>query len=287
MRCDWKYKMVGVVTLYQPDMEKCIDNIEKYIADIDTLIIWDNSPLSLGLQERISKHFCGREKQIIWHGNGENTFIAPAIDYALEYAQKKDYDLILTMDQDSVWDDFRSYRKAIELDLSEGYMRVYTPYIKGCDKWKVTKDIQNRHLFINSGTVYPTEILVTIGGTDPMFPLDALDHDLSIRVQKAGFDIVCLTNCLLYHSMGTPTKSKYLPLKANNYNAQRTYEITRCHIINYRKHRDWLNYADKFRIIKDFVVMRIIRILLLETDKWFRIKMIFKGIKDGFSLKIQ
>ncbi len=281
----FKYKMIGVVTLYNPDVSEVAENIMRYAPWLDTLVIWDNSPLEHSVKSQMLPLLDSIATKILWHGTGENTFIAMAIDFAWNRAKSENFDFVLTMDQDSQWSDFAAYRRLIEDDYGSGQRRVYVPYIKGCDKWPVLSAMQQRRLFINSGTVYPTEILTAIDGPDKRFPLDALDNDLAIRVQEAGYTIVCLTDCLLFHVMGNPTKSKWLPLKANNYSAQRTYEITRSHVFNYRQHRNWLTLGDKWRIAKDFIIMRLVRIVLIEDDKLNRIKMLLRGIRDGIKCK--
>ncbi len=285
-RFSFKYKMLGVVTLYNPNVSEAAENIMRYAPWLDTLIVWDNSSLERNTKSQLLPLLSQVSEKIIWHGTGENTFIAAAIDYAWNFAKSNGIDFVLTMDQDSIWDDFATYRNIIEKDHDNGQLHIYVPYIKGCDKWTVLSTMQHRQLFINSGTVYPTTILTAIDGPDMRFPLDALDHDLSIRVQKAGYSIVCLTGCILHHTMGNPTKSRWLPLKANNYTAQRTYEITRSHVLNYRKHRRWLTFKDKWRIVKDFIIMRLVRIWLIEDDKANRTKMLFHGITDGIKCKL-
>lgn len=280
------YKMLGVVVLYNPDLREVVENMERYVPYLDRLIVWDNSPINLNLRDIITRRLQEFEDKIQWQGTGENRFIAPAINFAWRYAKENEYDFILTMDQDSRWLDFMKYRQLIENDAGQNLLCVYTPYIKGCDQWIIRDKKQKRRIFINSGTVYPVEILTAIGGVDETFLLDALDHDTAIRVQEAGYDIVCLTDCILLHTMGNPTKSRLLLLKANNYSAGRTYEITRSHILNFRKHRKWLTFSDKVRIIKDFVVMRLFRILLLEKDKFNKIKMLIRGLKAGLTARI-
>lgn len=281
-----EYKMLGVVAVYNPDTNEVVENIKSYAPYMDKVIIWDNSSNDSILRNVIMESLnCIRDK-ILWEGIGQNRFIAPAINFAWNYARENGYDYILTMDQDSRWADFSKYRHLIEEDAVQGRLCVYTPYIYGCDKWKISNKKQKRSIFINSGTVYPVEILTVIGGVDERFPLDALDHDTSIRVREAGYEIVCFTECVLKHTMGRPTKAKFLPIKANNYSAQRTYEITRCHVMNLRKHKKYVKMSYKVQIIRELIIMRLIRILLLEDQKVDKVRMLIKGIKSGLTAKI-
>lgn len=82
-----KYKMLGVVVVYKPDTD-VVENIKGYVPYIDKLIIWDNSPLELNLHNVIMERLHPMENKILWHGTGKNLFIAPAINFAWNYAKK-------------------------------------------------------------------------------------------------------------------------------------------------------------------------------------------------------
>lgn len=277
----YKYKMLGIVTLYNPNVDVLADNISKYHPFLDKLIIWDNSALDKGLKEKLHHYIGDKLQSVLWHGDGTNSCIAPAINFAWKYAKENSYDFLLIMDQDSSWSNFDRYRYDIEKYWEQGKEWAYTPYVVGCDNWIIRKRLQFRRLFINSGTVIPIKILDAVNGADETFALDALDHDLAIRIQEKGYKIACITSCLLYHTMGEPKKSEHLHLLTNNYNANRTYSITKSHIINLRKHAKWFSFSEKCRIIKEHVVMSFIRVILLEPDKYSRLRMLFKGLADG------
>ncbi len=282
----YKTKMLGVVTLYMPSAKQAIDNIKRYLPDIETLIIWDNSPLEANIKMQVINALKEWSDKIVWIGNGKNLCISPAINYAWHFAQEQQYDFLLIMDQDSKWDNFADYRQHIEHFWTEGNKWVFTPYFVGTE---IPSDgsVKFLRLFINSGTVIPIEILTTVGGADESMPLDALDHDLAIRIQKAGYKIACITSSTLHHTIGTPTISTTLHLKTSNYSSWRTYSIARCHAINFRKHSDWLTFNEKKRIIKEYYLRRFILIILNEEDKWNRIKMLIKGTIDGLKYPLE
>lgn len=277
----YKFKMLGIVTLYNPDVEILTKNLSMYCTFLDKLIIWDNSALDKCVQERLYECIGDKSQSFIWQGDGTNRCIAPAINFAWKYAKENDYDFLLIMDQDSSWSNFDRYRYEVEKNWSQGNEWVYTPYVAGCDGWGIRERLQFRRLFINSGTVIPIKILDAINGADETFALDALDHDLAIRIQEKGYKIACITSCLLYHTMGEPQKSDNLHLLTNNYNANRTHSIAKSHIINLRKHAKWFSFREKCNIIKEHVIMRFIRVILLEPDKYNRLRMLFKGLIDG------
>ena len=278
-------KMLGVVTIYNPDPVEAAANIKRYVYDLDELIIWDNSSLEKNLRLLILHELNDVKDKITWKGDGENRCIAQAINFAWHYAKEHGLDFLLLMDQDSQWENFAAYRRQIEKNWEQGCHWVFTPYVLGNDEWAIETPIHFRRMFINSGSVIPTDVLTAVGGADETFPLDALDCDLSIRIQKAGGKIACLTTCKLFHTLGSPSKSEKLHLMTNNYNIQRTYSITRGHIRLYRRHKGWLNWNEKIKIIKENLILRFIRIILLETNKRDKLRMFAKGIKDGICEK--
>lgn len=273
--------LLGVTTLYNPDIEKAANNILRYIEYIDTLIIWDNSPLEKNVHQDICTRLSEFANKIIWHGTGKNECIAPAINYAWKYAKENGYNMLLIMDQDSQWADFSFFRKKTEEYYSAGNKWVFVPYIAGNDTWVIFNEIHFKRVFINSGTIIPIEILDAIDGADETFALDALDHDLAIRIQKAGYQIACITCCMLYHTVGQPKRSRILHIFTNDYGRERTYSIAKAHLIKYRKHKEWFTCYEKRKIFKEYYMWKFIRIVLAEEDKAGRMKMLFKGIKDG------
>lgn len=277
--------MLGLVTIFNPDPAEAAANIRRYVDDLDELVVWDNSSLDKNLKVLLLEALPGAASKIVWKGDGANHFIAPAINYAWHYARQKDFQLLLLMDQDSRWDDFRQYRQQVETLYSAKPKRVFCPFIPGNDTFEITESVQAKRMFINSGTVIPTDILNSIGGADETFGLDALDHDLAIRIQKAGFEIVCLTRHLLHHQLGDLRTMGPLHIHTDNYNAQRTYSISKSHILKIRKHRDWLSADEIKETVKTHYIMKFLRIVLAEPDKWSRMMMLVKGIYDGLTYK--
>ena len=280
-------KLLGLVTLYNPKAQETAGNILRYIHDVDTLIIWDNSPLENQLKEQIMAFLGESGHKVIWKGNGLNYMIAPAINFAWHYAQENKYQLILLMDQDSQWEDFHAFKSDFEKLYQTSPDYVFCPYIIGNDNFSIVKEVQEKRIFITSGTIIPTAILNKISGADDAFPLDALDHDLAIRIQKAGYTIVCLTKHILHHTVGDPQFMGPFHLGTDNYGPQRIYSITRSHIIKYRKHKDWLTFSENKKTFKKHYFDKFIRIILAEPQKAARLRSFFRGIYDGITYDIK
>lgn len=271
--------MLGVVTLYNPDREQAIRNIGSYAPDLDGLIVWDNSPINH------SEWFNNPFYDYQW--TGENRCIAPAINYALGFARKNGYNVLLLMDQDSQWTHFASYRQDIESRMEKGEICVFTPFVEGCDDFSITEEVQEKRLFINSGSVIPIQILQAIGGIDEQaFPLDAIDHDIAFSIREHGYRAVCLTSHRLVHSLGYPQRMGPFHLFTPNYNRFRTYHMTRSHIICYRKHHTLITEADRDYLFNEILRRKLLRIILAEPDKMGRLYAWCRGVLSGYRYKI-
>lgn len=284
----YQIRMLGVVTLYNPESNEVVENIKRYLTNLDALIVWDNSPLEKNLKDMILPVLSDEAEKIIWHGDGQNYCIAPAINFAWRYALENRYDLLLIMDQDSQWADFFAYRRDIEIRLKRGEMNVFTPYVRGCDEFEITSNEQDKHLMINSGMVMPIKILSEIGGADEKaFPLDALDHDITYTVREHGYRTVCLTEHVLDHSLGQLQRMGIFNMLTPNYNSYRTYSMTRSHIICYRKHKKNLKKEDKQYLYREILLLKFLRIIFAEPDKASRMRAFVRGLISGLIYKIK
>lgn len=272
-------KMLGIVTLFNSEKAPAMANIARYAPHLDRLIVWDNSPQS--------HRDWFADKNIDYHWTGRNDCIAPAINYAWQQARRLGCQSVLMMDDDSRWDDFAAYRRDVEQHLGEGHVSIYTPYVKGVDTFEPTEAEQKKRLFINSGTVIPTEILNAIGGIDEeAFPLDAIDHDIAFNSIEQGYRAICLCRHQLHHHLGDPQRMGLFRMFTPNYNRFRTYSMTRSHIICYRKHRALMTKADHDYLFHEMLRRKFFRILLAEPDKWGRMKALVRGIINGYRYQL-
>ena len=63
--------ILGIVVIYNPDIEKLVKNINQYIKDVSVLIIWQNSLLSFENRNQILQD-CASSEKIIFGGSGSN-----------------------------------------------------------------------------------------------------------------------------------------------------------------------------------------------------------------------
>ena len=80
--------ILGVVVIYNPNIDKLIQNINRYIRNISALIIWQNSSLSDANRNQIL-HDCENSEKIIFDGSGLNQGLDRAFNSALDIAIKE------------------------------------------------------------------------------------------------------------------------------------------------------------------------------------------------------
>lgn len=266
-------KLAGVVTLYHPS-ESVFTNISSYLDQLDILYVLDNTEQP---DNKIKARFSGNTKikYIAFH---DNMGIAYAMNYALKAV--RDYDFLLTMDQDSQFMPgmMVSYKEAIEQFEIEHPQQVGV-YAVNFDQRvdPIVPGAKSIDVAITSGSIIPVEKSVEIGGFDENLFIDEVDDEFSYRMKENGFEILEFPFIVLKHSLGKQTFHNILGFKFNtfNHNALRKYYISRNKVYMLKKYP----YIGKRYIIDIFKI--IIKVILVENDKLKKISSICHGCIDG------
>lgn len=225
---------LSIIIVYNPKIDLLVKDICSFIKNVDLLIIWQNSVLSDDVREYISSL-----GNIIFAGNGINQGIPTALNYALSYAIKNGYDYLLTMDQDSVLENFDNYKNTVIKKNQEKSCIVgaYQTFLES----KLSEDIFSEYKWvITSGTIFPIRLLNEIGGFETSFFIDTVDIEVCIRARKYGYKCyICRTGKLI-QKYGVKHTIKMLNKTINYvvYSPDRIYGIFRnltMLLITYRK----------------------------------------------------
>ena len=225
---------LSIIVVYNPKVDLLVKDICSFIKNVDLLIIWQNSVLSDDVREYISSL-----GNIIFAGNGINQGIPTALNYALSYAIKNGYDYLLTMDQDSVLENFDNYKNTVIKKNQEKTCIVgaYQTFLES----KLSEDIFSEYKWvITSGTIFPIRLLNEIGGFETSFFIDTVDIEVCIRARKYGYKCyICRTGKLI-QKYGVKHTIKMLNKTINYvvYSPDRIYGIFRnltMLLITYRK----------------------------------------------------
>lgn len=272
-------KFAGVVTLYRPN-EDVFDNIGSYLEELDILYVLDNSenPLQEVREQMLVDK---RIKYIAFHDN-------KGISYAMNYVLKhmKDYDFLLTMDQDSKFFPgmMKKYKElVIKTETNNpGKIGVYSVNA-GVDLTKMKARQTGQDFYrvvdvaITSGSIISINASTSIGGFDEKLFIDQVDIEFCYRMKKAGYQVVEFPTILMHHTIGNISYHHILSFRFStyNHNAIRKYYIVRNQIYVLKKYPE-VRYIYIWSIIK-----QIMKVIVYEDNKLKKLKYIFKGGKDG------
>ncbi|MDR0660904.1 MAG: hypothetical protein LBG19_08935 [Prevotellaceae bacterium] len=268
-------KLLAVVISYYPDVKEAVDNILRYISNIDKLIIWENTPEPDRNKYRIE--IPEYANKIAHLSTGENEGIAYPLNRAAELGIADGFTHILTMDQDSYWENFDYYKNIV--DKYHSQYKIFSPNVNY--RYGLEREIQEIEAAITSGGIYDLTLFQEIGFFREDYFIDAVDTEFCFRAIKNSYPTICIKHAHLKQQFAAPTK--FLGIPAPNYSAFRTYYITRNHIRLWKEYPQIISKKLKRFIIKNYIVKRFIQILLVENNKIKKIKAQSKGVRHGLS----
>lgn len=191
--------VAAIVVSYHPKIQEVIDNIRSYASTVDKILIWRNSYEELNVPADL------KEKAILM-GSGENVFMAKPLNAALEWCISNGYDYLLTMDQDSKWEN-ASYFVDRALSLAEEDVAIYAPYTIG----QYEKPVQDydAESVITSGSLVNVKIAIRLGGFREDYKIYWVDGEYCYWARKNGYRIRVLHDCSLMQQFGKQTKTLF------------------------------------------------------------------------------
>lgn len=285
-------KILAGIVLYNPDIERLRENVGAIISQVDKLILYDNHSSNI---EIVRSSFFGNEKmELICNENNDG--ISVALARIMEYAEKRGFDWVLTLDQDSV--------------CREGLIEKYVDVLQNPEKWDVNCDphrigiltcnIIDRNYEIDND-IKPdekTKIIercITAGsfmntsnyskseGFDESLFIDGVDFDICYNLRKHGFFIVQVNYDGVLQEIGSGKIVQLLWKKYpyNNHSPLRNYYMARNDLIIYKKYPQYIGI--KKTILREIKSQLII--CLFGTNKLQLLSKRWKGIIEGIRYK--
>ena len=278
-------KLAGVVVLYNPS-DDVMDNIKSYLNSLEVLYAVDNS--SCDNSEKF-KH-----KKIKYISNGKNLGVAKALNIGAKEAIKNGFDFLLTMDQDSKFENDTvnqmlkflknaKENKFIEEIIATKYedIGLISPY----HKTVITKDVIAKGIempinVMTSGNIINLKAYKEVGGFKDWLFIDAVDFEYCLNLRKHNYEIVRLNYLTLSHNLGNPIEKKILSKRIYSLNhrpERRYYMVRNIHYLNDMYKNDFPDYChiELMRRWTEFV-----KIILCEKEKIKKIKAMFRGYID-------
>lgn len=221
----------------------------------------------------------------------KNNGIASALNRGIEYALKKHYKWILTLDHDSevtqdmIMNMLKCYN-SLEAEKQDKIAMLVPRHIEENDSKDNNRDENSNELYtevlteITSGSLTKAEVYSKYGMYDEKLFIDLVDHDYCLALKQRGLNIIQVNSAILLHNLGETTKKKLLgvQLLPTNHSALRRYYMTRNRFYIWKKYKKifpkWV-LLDKRRFITE-----TIKIILFEENKGEKLNFIKKGILD-------
>lgn len=268
-------KLLAIVITYYPETETARNNIVQYLPYVDKLIIWENTPIKDLDLYHLSFPTEYADK-IIYKGTGKNEGIAYPLNEVIQYAKNNNYTHLLTMDQDSLWKNF-SYYKSLIIKYKKDYL-IFSPNIN--KQIKSSKELEYVDFSITSGTVYNIQLFSEIGLFKINYFIDSIDNEICYRAKRnKGYETICFVDAILYQQFGNLITK--FGISSSNYSAFRSYYIVRNHLWFWKEYKKNIKFKRKIFILEEFIIKRIIKIILIEKKKKEKLLAIFRGIRDG------
>lgn len=258
--------VAAIVTWYNPE-QRFVENIRSYSAHVMKVIIVDNSTDNnstlLENEYRTEYLFVGR-----------NVGVAAALNIGYRRAMELGMEWVLTMDQDSAFQDqdIRAYLNPSAEHFKQSRVAVFGPRFYGSSDSHMTEC----NSVISSGALVNLSAHKISGGYNEKLFIDQVDHEYCIRLKKLGFRILRIGYIWMRHEIGSPiTKKRFGKLFTTfNHDAIRRYYITRNTLYMRRYHR-----MRDVRYLR-MLLMDVVNIVAIEDNKLKKLRFMVMGFTD-------
>jgi len=272
----------GIVT-FNSDIKRLRQNIVAIYKQVEVIIIVDNGSKNI---YEIQQLIRGKDN-IFLVKNIFNEGIAKALNQIFMFAESRDFNWIITLDQDSVCENnmIETFAKYI----SYPNVGVICPRIDYFNH-KQKKDIKSNEIdyvqaCMTSASLTSLLAWKKVGGFDEWMFIDYVDNDFGMRLKLHGYKIIRVNQTILHHILGRSEIKKIGIFKALvfNHTPFRNYYYVRNSIYFIKKYRKHINVLKYIAIL----VIWELKKLVLEKNRIQTAKSLIAGLKDGITAKYE
>jgi rhamnosyltransferase len=294
-----KVAMLLVVTFNPTDGFE--DHLEKLFGEFENIIIVDNGsllPFQLLLATQAKRW--GEALQLLL--NSKNLGIATALNQGFQLAIQMGYELIVTLDQDSlpVTGMLNNILRTYWAQTYQDRIAVVAPVVENLDvgilarylrpKGRIfferkdctgVQTLHNVSVVITSGALHSLRVYEKLGPFRDEFFIDYVDTEYCLRAKRNGFDIIVACDAHVNHKLGNQKKISVgsLEMRPTFHSPIRWYYISRNRILTVGKYGFRFPHWIMYEIV--IVSYGLFKMLLLEDYKWKKILSFFFGTLDG------
>jgi len=265
----------GIVT-FNPDIKRLKQNIKAISTQVDQVVVFDNGSND---QEKVADAI----PAVIFIKSNSNIGIAAALNRLIQWGAEKEYDWMLSLDQDSICPETFVGNMTPYLSVEE-HIGIAAPVIVdrniGVVGHNPEKSWSEVRTCITSGSFNNIAAWRDTGGYDESMFIDSVDFEYCFRLRKNGYKVIQVSRVQLSHELGESQKRRFLFWKVdvNGHSAFRKYYIARNNVYYPLKHRLWLHFIrGNLRNL-----WLLVLVTLYEDEKTEKRKAVLKGWKAGF-----
>ncbi len=271
-------------------IHRCFDSIKGQVGHV---LIVDNSSDDATRRELKG---IATSPQVTLILNERNEGVAHAYNQAVQWAQGRGFQWILTLDHDS------EATPGMVDKLAEAYAILERKGIQNVGVIGANPyDVNRQHCMfgygeiddplledeevISSGSLIPLRIFDKVGLFNEDIFIYYVDTDFCRRVIRGAFRVYVCLGAMLLHREGCKTRRKFLWVHAyyDHYGKTARYYLTRNAIYMIRKHR--LSLSDVYGMIRRSCKEHV-KILLFDRERFVILRYSLRGLIDGLRGKV-
>ena len=264
----------GIVS-FNPDIERLKQNINAISAQVEQIVVFDNGSED---QEKVANTF----PNVPFIKSNCNIGIAGALNKLIQWGVEKDYEWMISLDQDSICPENFVGNMTPYLSVEE-YIGIAAPVIVdrniGFVGHNPERSWSEVRTCITSGSFNSISAWRDIGGYDESMFIDSVDFEYCYRLRKNGYKVIQVSSVQLSHELGESQKRRFLfwSVDVNGHSAFRKYYIARNNVYYPMKHHLWLHFLrGNLRNL-----WLLVLVTLYENDKKEKRTAVRRGWRDG------
>ncbi len=195
-------KVAVAIITYHPNLNLLRKNIERYIDVVDKILIWENSSNDFEIPQE-----WGKKVEKI--GLKQNQMMAYPLNQIVSRCKEDGYDYLMTMDQDSLWNNFGAFLMAAEKIFTEdNAVAICAPSINwdGIVRNPGVIDIE---WVIQSGMLFSLKTIKGLDGFREDYGIYGVDEEYCFYLRLNGLKVKKLLNFNLTQQYGKAEKSRW------------------------------------------------------------------------------
>lgn len=269
------------IILFNPDIDRLelvLSSIENQVEEV--FAVDNNSKNS----EDISRLFDSHPK-VKWLKNEVNKGISKALNQACCEAFDRDYNWILTLDQDTICPS--NMVDTLLYYTAQNNIGIVCPAVYYEDWGKNTQnertDREEVYACMTSGSLIRLRAWKDVGGYDETYFMDYVDNEFCMKLRLSKYKILKVNRCLMSHQLGqtriiTIFGKKFVGI---THSPLRCYDMMRNNLCFIRKYKNNLNLFREYGKVFSIFINKI----FYSRNKKDTIKALLMGVRDGFSGK--